>query len=127
MAQADLVALAEKFVRLSAEIEDVRRAMAAALGNGADSHPPPPFERPARPGARPGPKPGAAHPAKARAAKAEAQIVALLQEKPGCRTAQVAEATASKSSATIDRLRRLRDRGLVSGGGAEGWTATSGP
>jgi hypothetical protein len=122
MAQAELVQLAERLVQLDRETAEVRSEMLRLLSNGADPNPPP-FERPARPGS----KTGSNHPAKARAAKAESQIVALLQEKPGLRTAQVAEATASKSSATIDRLRRLRDRGLVSGGGAEGWTATSGP
>jgi hypothetical protein len=46
-----LVELAERFLRLSTEIEDVRRGMLACLGNGAgDPVPrPPPAERPARP------------------------------------------------------------------------------
>jgi hypothetical protein len=39
------------------------------------------------------------------------------------KTEQIAEAMGAKKVTVIDRLRRLRDRGAIAGGRAEGWTA----
>jgi Mn-dependent DtxR family transcriptional regulator len=40
-------------------------------------------------------------------------------------TGQIAQAMGAKSMTTIERLRRLEDKGLVSGGRSGGWTATA--
>jgi hypothetical protein len=110
----DLRALAADFVRLSSEIEDVRRAMLSALtSNGSDPHPP----RPARSSG------GRQHPNAAKAAAAESEIIALLKDRPNLRTAEVAEATRTGKPTVTQRLQRLRDKGAITGGGAEGWVA----
>jgi hypothetical protein len=38
-------------------------------------------------------------------------------------TTALATAAGSKTSTTIERLRRMRERGEVVGGGADGWSA----
>jgi hypothetical protein len=99
----DLLGLAERFVRLNAEIEETRSAMLAALMNGAGDKPQTPFIRPARPSSG----------ISSEAAKAaEAQILELLKTKP-MKAAEIAAATAAKLVTTHDRLRRLRQRGLA--------------
>jgi hypothetical protein len=122
MAQAELVSLAERLVQLDRETAEVRSAMLRLLSNGADPNPPP-FERPARPGARPGPKPGAAHPAAIRARAEEERIVALLKDRPGMGPGEIAEATGAKGDTTTERLRRLKERGLVAPAQGGGWMA----
>lgn len=37
------------------------------------------------------------------------------------RTSEIARAMAAAGSTTIQRLRRLRERGQVAGGGEDGW------
>jgi hypothetical protein len=109
MSATELLGLAKRLVALDEETVEVRRAMLAALSNGAD-----PTQRPTQAPARskPGPK-GASHPNRVKAQAAEHQIVALLKDKPGMGTAALAEATSSKANTTTERLRRLKDRGLV--------------
>ena len=67
----DLLGLAERFVRLSAELEETRAAMLASLMNGAGETPKAPFTRPARPSS------GlqSSHPNAAKAQQAEARIL----------------------------------------------------
>jgi predicted Rossmann fold nucleotide-binding protein DprA/Smf involved in DNA uptake len=61
------------------------------------------------------------HPNKARAADAEAQIIALLQMKP-MGPAAIAEATGAKAATVSERLRRMKDKGAVERS-ADGWRA----
>ncbi len=58
------------------------------------------------------------------AAEAEARIIDLLRSTPGMKTTEIARATQSKTNTTVERLKRLRERGQVAGGGAEGFTAS---
>jgi hypothetical protein len=114
----DLLALASKYVSLTGEIEDVRRAMLACLTNGAADTAPTPRPMPARPT-----KPGG-HPNAAAAQEAEAKIIELLRATPGIGTAALARATGAKVNTTAERLKRMKAKGLTVGGGADGWTAS---
>lgn len=116
---SDLRSLAGKYVELSEEIESVRAAMLAALTtNGA---PEVPFARPAR---SPG---GSRHKNATTARAAENAILERLRETPGLTTAAIAKATAAPPVTTQDRLRRLRSRGAIEGGGSSGWQVTAPP
>jgi hypothetical protein len=117
---SDLRSLAETYVRLETELEDTRRAMLAALTNGSAPGNPTPARRR-------GPPPSYTHPAAARAAEVEGQIVALLNANPGMGTAAIASATSSRTNTTAERLRRMRTKGVIRGGGSEGWVATATP
>jgi hypothetical protein len=111
-----LVDLARRFVTLSEELEQVRDDIRRCVLNGAgdaDHRPPTQARR------------GAGHPAAIRSAEAEDRILTLLKDRPGLRTAEIAEATAAKKTTTVERLRRLREKGTVTGGGNEGWSATA--
>jgi hypothetical protein len=119
MMSGDLRVLAEKYVALTGEIEDVRRAMLACLTNGGGEPPKIPFSRPARQAS------GGRHPKAVEAAKAEEAIVDLLRTKPGLKTSELAKSSGAKKSTVAERLRRLRARGQVTGGGDSGWTAAS--
>jgi hypothetical protein len=46
----------------------------------------------------------------------------LLKDRHGLKTAEIAAATESRANTTVERLKRLRVRGLVSGGEG-GWTS----
>ncbi len=116
MGSDDLVALAKRFVDLTAELDATRDAMRWLLMNGAGGEAAP---RPTQ--ARP--KPGARHPNAIKAAEIEASIVALLRTTPGMRTAAVAKATGARTSTTVERLKRMKDKGLAQGGGDAGWSA----
>jgi hypothetical protein len=110
----DLRGLAERFVRLSSELEEVRAGMLAALTmNGAGEGRPFVLAR-TEPGQR-------ATVVAARAA--EAAIIERLRERP-MGTAELARVTGSPVVTVQDRLRRLRARGAISGGGSSGWVAT---
>jgi hypothetical protein len=121
MMGGDLLVLASKYVALAAEIEDVRRAMLACLTNGAGANPVPPTPA-KRPGVN-GPKPS--HPNAVAAAKAEEAIIELLREQPGLKSTQIAKETKSKASTVTKRLKRLKARGQVAGGGDDGWQAVA--
>jgi predicted Rossmann fold nucleotide-binding protein DprA/Smf involved in DNA uptake len=118
MAGAGLVELARKFVDLSDQLEATRGEIARAVLNGEG-----PRENPT-PAPRPGVKGSqSSHPNAAKAAEAEETILNLLKTRP-MRMAEITAATESKQSTTSERLRRLRQRGLVVlAGGA--WAATA--
>jgi hypothetical protein len=115
----DLLGLAERFVRLNAEIEETRSAMLAALMNGAGDKPPIPFSPTVRP------RPGGKGPDRKATQEAEKAIVSLLKETPNLGTSAIAKATGSPQVTVQDRLRRLRSRGEIEGGGKDGWRATA--
>ena len=108
-----LVELAQKFVALSAELEETRDEMRAALMNGSDGNPT---------------TAGSTGPHKkrmdreallAQSKAAEERVIVLLREKP-MRPSQIAKATQGKLSTTRERLQRLRKRGVVEPV-ADGW------
>ena len=103
----DLLALAAKYVALTEEIEDVRRAMLACLANGAGEQPahPPQAGRPGGTGSQPN------HPNALKAQEAEAQIVELLRSTPGLGPSQIARETGSKVNTVSQRLARLQSKG----------------
>jgi hypothetical protein len=61
------------------------------------------------------------------AQEAEAKIVELLRERPGLGTAAIARSTAAKVNTTAERLKRLRAKGEVRGGGGDGWVVAASP
>jgi hypothetical protein len=101
----DLRALAEEYVALQDKVEGVRRAMLACLTNGAGPNPTP-AGRPGGTGSMPN------HPNAVRAKEAEQTILAMLRERPR-RAAEIATATDSRQSTTSERLRRMREKKLV--------------
>jgi hypothetical protein len=136
---ADLRALAEKYIHLTGEVEQVRRAMLTALtANGAGGEPEPEskanFTRPARsPSGGIKPKPSSrssaqsSHPLAIKAAKVDQEIVAMLRATPGLRTVEIAKATSAKTSTTVERLKRLRARGSVVSAEGGGWASAPSP
>jgi hypothetical protein len=114
----DLVHLAETFLRLSGELNETREAMKRLLLNGGEGTPAGPFSRPARVSGVQRPNLGAAQ-------AAEARILELLRERPQLKTGAIAQATGSNTQTVSDRLKRLRKRGEIIGGGAGGWVAAS--
>jgi hypothetical protein len=109
-----LVELARRYVTLSDELEGVRDQIKRAVMNGAEQNP----TRAERPGAK-----GSQHPSARKAAAAETKMLELIRASPGMRTTAIAKAAGTKTSTTIERLRRMRERGEVQGGGPTGWTA----
>jgi predicted Rossmann fold nucleotide-binding protein DprA/Smf involved in DNA uptake len=105
----DLVELARRYVDLNSQLEEVRNAMRVALANGADPSPPHPTQRSLRDRAR----------------AADEQVVALLREKP-MRANEIVTAMSAKTSTVSERLRRLKQKGLIEPCDG-GWTATSSP
>jgi len=121
MANAGLVELAERYVRLSGELDATREAMRRLLMNGAGGEAPEsPFSQAGRPGDEAPPS------AKMIAAAAsEARIIEVLKTHPGMGVMALAEATAAKKSTTAERLRRLREKGLVEAAESGGWSAAA--
>jgi hypothetical protein len=117
---ADLLALAAKYVALTGEIEEVRRAMLACLANGAGEHP-------ARP-TQPARSSGGSHPNALKAQEVESQISEMVRTRP-LRMAEIASVMGAKQSTTAERLRRMRERGLIErlDGKEGGWTASAAP
>jgi hypothetical protein len=113
MGDAGLVDLAERFVRLSSELDATRDAMRRLLLNGAaENHPFSPAVRQKPDGKG--------------TAEAEARIIELLQDKP-LGTAAISRAMSAKVGTTGERLKRMKMKGLVTGGGADGWRTTTPP
>ncbi len=118
MGSDDLVALAKRFVDLTAEIEDTRRAMLTCLTNGAGGEATRPTHAgPAGPSTSSGEAPPQAFDKSAsnrmiEAAASEARIIEVLKQQPGMGIMALAAATSSKKSTTAQRLRRLREKGL---------------
>ena len=116
MAQ-NLIELAERFVRQSRELDETRAAMKRLLLNGAGDHPvrPPPAGRPGRTGSQPQPQPQPQEPQPNHlelAKQAESQTLAMLKERPH-RMAEISSEMKARQSTTSERLRRLREKGLV--------------
>ena len=108
-----LVELAQKFVALSAELEETRNAMRAALMNGSDGNP-------TKAGSAGPPIKGMHREAILTQSKAaDERVLALLREKP-MRPSETARVTRAKLSTTRERLRRLQKRGVVEPA-ADGW------
>jgi hypothetical protein len=101
-----LVELAQRSVSLSAELEETRNAMRAALMNGSDGNPTkagssgPPHKGRGREGLL------------AQSKAADERVLVLLREKP-MRPSEIVRATQGKLSTTRKRLRRLCERGVV--------------
>jgi hypothetical protein len=105
----DLLELARQYVDLNSQLEEVRNAMRQALMNGGGSEAPP-F--------------AASQPSRFTEARAKDQeLVELLRSKP-MRPAEITKAMSAKTSTTNERLRRLRQKGLVAPAESGGWTAT---
>jgi hypothetical protein len=108
-----LVELAQRYVALSAELEETRNAMRAALMNGSDGNP-------TRAGSAGPPNKGMNREAILTQSKAaDERVLALLREKP-MRPSEIAKATRAKLSTARERLRRLRKHGVVEPA-EEGW------
>ena len=135
----DLAALAERYIGLVKETEDVRAQMRRLLANGSDPHPadPQPIARPTlarRLGETK--KPQASIPAAASAkgrearmviaAQEEARIMEILSSNP-LRTSEAARLTGSALTTCAARLARLQARGLVSRDADERWSASAAP
>ena len=60
------------------------------------------------------------------AAASEARIIEVLKKQPGMGVMALATATASKKSTTAERLKRLREKGLVEAAESGGWSAAEG-
>jgi hypothetical protein len=108
----DLVQLAQRYVDLNSQLEEVRNAMRQALMNGGGSEAPPfaasqPMNRFTQARAK------------------DEQLVQLLRSKP-MRPAEITKAMSAKISTTNERLRRLKQKGLIEPCEG-GWTATSPP
>ena len=111
---ADLVTLARRFVQVSDELEVLRGEIARAVLNGGGT---PEAARPTRAG-RPGRQ-------AAQAEEAEAEILDLLRATPNLGTAAIVRETAGKVSTVSERLRRMKAKNLVEGGGQVGWRVTA--
>lgn len=114
MSDAGLVDLAERFVRLTGELKDTRNAMRRLLLNGSGEKPDLPFHPAVRP--RPG---GTGAGTK--------EILRLLAKEPNLGTTAIARAMNAKVDTTTSRLKRLRLRGEIEGGGASGWRVATPP
>ena len=115
----NLIELAQRFVRLSGELDSTRDAMKRLLLNGAAGEPDAPFARARRPGAK---RPQSRHPKALRGLQVEEAILRLLQSSPGMGTAAIARAAAAGRSTTVERLKRLQAKGRIERDGA-GWRA----
>jgi hypothetical protein len=122
----DLRSLADRYVRLSTELEETRDEMRRVLANGAD-----PGANPTRPAGSSGGKRQARtraasqakqRPIEIKAAAIEDDILTLLKSRP-MKVSEIAKATASKSSTTAERLLRLQRRGQVERGESGEWAA----
>lgn len=113
---SDLVQLSRRFVELNGELEEIRRQMLKALSNGAAPESAHPFDKAPRPGKGKPHAAGAAsakpyvHPNAIKFAAASETVLTQLRLKP-CSTKEIAAAT--RTSTTVERLRRLTERGLV--------------
>ena len=115
----DLRALAAEYVALQDKVERSRAAMLVALtANGAGDHPVRPT-KPARAlGGKPQPQPPQSQELQPKpnhlemAKEAEARILGLLKVRP-MRMAEIASEMSARQSTTSERLRRLREKGLV--------------
>jgi hypothetical protein len=118
----NLIQLAERYVRLSGELDATRDAMKRVLMNGGGESLP---VRPSSPAARRAA--GQRHPKAIAAAKIDEKIIGLLKDRPGMKVGDLARATDSKTSTTSERLRRMRERGFVAPADGGGWSVSAPP
>jgi hypothetical protein len=98
-----LIELAQRYVSLSAELEETRSAMRTALMDG----------NPTTAGSSRPPNKGMDREAiLAQSKAADERVLALLREKP-MRPSEIVKATRGKLGTTRERLQRLRKRGVV--------------
>jgi hypothetical protein len=131
----DPVTLAERYIGLVKETEDVRAQMRRLLANGADSNP----TVAARAGVttssqRSSAKYAKAQPSKAasrqrvmaEAAKAETQVLEILKtETDGLKTADIARRAGMPPTSVQNRLMRLQRAGLIERSADERWSASA--
>ena len=128
----DLVGLARRYVALSDELESIRGEIAKAVLNGGD--PSAPFVNAQRRGGKASQGSRSqlqsrqelqpSQPNHIEAAKlAEEKILSLLRERPR-RMAEISSEMQARQSTTSERLRRMRDKGLVKRDG-EGWAVSA--
>lgn len=115
-----LVELARQYVSLSEQLEGVREQIKHAVLNGGGGAVV--TARPIQPAKKAGGS-KSSHPHVAAAAQAEAKILELIRDQP-LRTAQIAKLTEAKVNTTIERLKRLRDKGMATSDGGE-WRASA--
>jgi hypothetical protein len=119
MSGEGLVELARRYVTLSDELESVRDQIKLAVLNGAGGEAPHPLQ-PAR-------SSGGMNPKAAMAQAAESEIIALLQSTPGLKTSQIAAQTNAKTNTTVERLRRMKERGQIARDEGGGWQVGAAP
>jgi DNA-directed RNA polymerase specialized sigma24 family protein len=126
---SDLVELARRYVAASDVLESLRNEIRRAVLNGGGEKPEAPFSRPARPSGGKSTKAQAQarHPNALKAQKVDQEIVAMLRDRPGLKTMEIAKAMDSKTSTTVERLRRLTARGQVQRDEQGGWASTPSP
>jgi hypothetical protein len=107
---------ATRLVALDAEATKVRNQMRRLLANSVGA---PVAAHPSS--ARR--KAGKQHPNARKAERAEARIVALLKEK-AMGPAEIVKTASSRPSTTNERLRRMKEKGLIERG-EDGWSATA--
>ena len=118
----DLATLAREYVTLSDLIAIVRDAIRKLLLNGGDGDA---SVRPTPARSKPGVKgPRLKHPNAQLAAEAEQKIIDLLKTRP-VRMAEIATEMGAKQTTTSERVRRLRERGLIVPVEGGGWTASA--
>jgi hypothetical protein len=130
---SDLVALAKRYVDLTAEIESVRVQMRAALFKGArhvsaDAERADPRPTPAgvRPAGKRKPKPPSRETVMAASAAADDAVIRTLKRPPRMQLGEIVRAVAGKPTTVQQHLKRLQAKGLVERSG-NGWAATSSP
>jgi DNA invertase Pin-like site-specific DNA recombinase len=131
---SDLVELAERLIRATAEVETVREAMKRLLLNGGGGEGPKPNPpRAQRLGGQESQSQESQaskrkslphHPNAILGRAAEARILELLKQGP-MKTAEIAQATATGKSTVVQRLTRMKAKGQIAGGGNEGYRAAS--
>jgi uncharacterized membrane protein len=124
MSGVGLLELATKYVSLTAELEETRRAMRALLGNGAEGEPANDPPRPTKRAARPARASGKRARALRAAAKAEEAIVDLLKGRP-MRQAELIKATSASPTTVQQRLVRLKEKGAVERDDAGLWSVSA--
>jgi hypothetical protein len=127
----DLRTLAEKYVTLTEEIDDVRRDMLACLTNGAGANPvrptPPVRSPPGGKSNRSRAQAQAHHPNAVKSQEIDEKVLTLLRSKGPMKTVEIAAAISSKMSTCSERLRRLRSRQLVIPAEDRGWVSAPSP
>ena len=105
----NLVELAQRFVRLSGELDLTHDAMRRRLLNGAGGRKQKTLRRPSGPA-----RSGRSRATRRRFGRLRSKtILKLLQSSPGMGTAAIAKVMAAQRSTTDERLKRLQAKGLI--------------